>query len=116
MDYVAGFAQNCISVAAGNEGTARHHFYGRISSGEGASVAELRVGEREEGFTMELWAEPPGLYQISLQSPTGETLDISSSLGVRTQELKFVFVETRVEVNYIAVERQTGNFLVYFRF
>ena len=51
-----------------------------------------------------------------LQSPTGEILDISSSLGDVPQELSFVFVETRVEVIYVSIERQTGYTLVYFRF
>ena len=77
---------------------------------------ELKVAQGEEGFTMEFWGEPPESYGLSIQSPTGETLDISSSLGAVTQELSFVFVETKVLVNYVAIERQTGNTLVYFRF
>ena len=65
---------------------------------------------------MEFWGEPPEIYNLSLQSPTGEILEISSSLGDVTQELSFVFVETRVQVNYVSIERQTGYTLVFFRF
>ena len=65
---------------------------------------------------MEFWGEPPEIYNLSLQSPTGEILDISASLGAVTQELSFVFVETRVKVNYVSIERQTGYTLVYFQF
>mgnify|MGYP000830653977 FL=1 len=65
---------------------------------------------------MELWGEPPEVYEVSVQSPTGEILDVSTSLGAGTQTLSFVFVETKVLVNYISIERQTGYPLIYFRF
>ena len=116
VDYAAQFSLISVSVAAGNEGAARHHYAGRLTERENAVAAELRVGNREPGFTMEFWGEPPEIYQLSLQSPTGEILDISASLGDVTQTLSFVFVETKVEVNYISIERQTGYTLVYFRF
>ena len=48
---------------------------------ENQASAELRVGNKEPGFTMEFWGEPPEIYNLSLQSPTGEILDISASLG-----------------------------------
>lgn len=116
VDYAAGFSQVSVSVAAGNEGAARHHFQGSFNSRESTRMAELRIGEKERGFAMEFWGEAPEFYELSIQSPTGENLDISSSLGAVTQELSFVFVETKVQVNYISIERQTGNTLVYFRF
>ena len=78
--------------------------------------AELQVDSGEPGFTMEFWGEPPEIYGLSIQSPTGEILEVSSSIGSRTQELSFVFVETKVYVNYILIERQTGYSLVYIRF
>ncbi len=111
----ASFSQNAISIAAGNEGMARHHFEGDIESGKEVT-AELRVGQEMEGFTMELWGESPETYQVTLQSPTGEELSVSTAVGAALQELSFVFVETKILVNYIAIERQSGNSLVYFRF
>ena len=58
----------------------------------------------------------PDDYGISLQSPAGEKLYVSSSLGAGTQELSFIFVETKVLVNYVKMERMTGKQLIYFRF
>lgn len=115
INNTAGFPQNVISVAAGNEGAARHHYEGRLTEIKTEDLVELRVGE-EGGFTMELWGTPPELYGITIQSPTGESLEVSTSLRSSTQELSFVFVESRIKVNYIAIERLTGNTLVYFRF
>lgn len=116
VDYVANFSQVSVSVAAGNEGNTRNHSTGIFSQRREQIVTELRVAEREQGFTMEFWGEPPEIYGLSIQSPTGEILEVSSSIGSRTQELSFVFVETKVYVNYILIERQTGYSLVYIRF
>lgn len=116
VDYISQYSLISVSVAAGNEGAARHHYAGRLTERENQASAELRVGNKEPGFTMEFWGEPPEIYNLSLQSPTGEILDISASLGEVTQELSFVFVETRVKVNYVSIERQTGYTLVYFQF
>ena len=116
VDYVANFSQVSVSVAAGNEGNTRNHSTGIFSQEREKIVTELRVAEREQGFTMEFWGEPPEIYELSIQSPTGEILEVSSSIGSRTQELSFVFVETKVYVNYILLERQTGYSLVYIRF
>ncbi|MFR7572341.1 MAG: hypothetical protein ACLUVM_06280 [Blautia faecis] len=114
VDYISQYSLISVSIAAGNEGAARHHYAGRLTDRENQASAELRVGNKEPGFTMEFWGEPPEIYNLSLQSPTGEILDISASLGEMTQELSFVFVETRVKVNYVSIERQTGYTLVYF--
>ena len=116
VDYISQYSLISVSIAAGNEGAARHHYAGRLTERENQASAELRVGNKEPGFTMEFWGEPPEIYNLSLQSPTGEILDISASLGEVTQELSFVFVETRVKVNYVSIERQTGYTLVYFQF
>ena len=116
VDYISQYSLISVSVAAGNEGAARHHYAGRLTERENQALAELRIGNKEPGFTMEFWGEPPEIYNLSLQSPTGEILDISASLGAVTQELSFVFVETRVKVNYVSIERQTGYTLVYFQF
>ena len=116
VDYISQYSLISVSIAAGNEGAARHHYAGRLTDRENQASVELRVGNKEPGFTMEFWGEPPEIYNLSLQSPTGEILDISASLGEMTQELSFVFVETRVKVNYVSIERQTGYTLVYFQF
>ena len=116
VSYISGFSQVSVSIAAGNEGAARHHFRGKLGQENNEVTAELRVGEGEEGFTVEFWGEPPKVYEVSVQSPTGERLEVSTSLGAGTQTLSFVFVETKVLVNYVSIERQTGYPLIYFRF
>ena len=88
-------------MAAGNEGAAQHHYTAELNGVKNQDTVELRISEGEQGFSMECWGDPPDDYGISLQSPAGEKLYVSSSLGAGTQELSFIFVETKVLVNYV---------------
>lgn len=116
IDYMAGYSRNSISIAAGNEGAARHHYQGILERNTPEDTVELRVGEKTTQFSMEFWGSSPELFSITIQSPTGESLAVSTALRGNTQDLSFVFVETRILVNYVPIERNSGNTLVYFRF
>ena len=102
LNYINEDSNVSVSVAAGNEGVAQHHFTADLSVENSQETAELRVAEGEEGFYMEFWGNPPDEYSISVQSPIGEILYVSSSLGAGTQQLFFIFTETRVLVNYVS--------------
>ncbi|MDO5336702.1 MAG: S8 family peptidase [Eubacteriales bacterium] len=108
--------QNCVAVAAGNEGNSRNHYQGNINIHNRQDVVELRIDERERGFIMELWGDSFRDYRFQMQSPTGEILPISTTRGSGLQTLAFVFVETKIEVSYVPMEAQTGQVLVFFRF
>lgn len=113
---VSGFAQNSVCVAAGNEGSSRHHYHGSVNLEKGQDVAELRIGSQDEGFTMEFWGDAPENYQVSVQSPTGELHSISTARGAGTQNLSFIFVDTQIQANYVQTENSSGNTLIFFRF
>lgn len=105
-----------ISIAAGNEGNMRRHFFSRVDAQIGYSTVELNVGENEPGFTMELWGTAPNTYSIDILSPAGEYIPrISESLRV-SREINFVFERTRIFVDYQLIESQTGDQLIFMRF
>lgn len=105
-----------FSVAAGNEGNARRHFYAEIEPEIGYSTVELNVGENEPGFTMELWGRAPNTYSIDILSPAGEYIPrIVESLRVN-REISFVFERTTISVDYQMVESTTGDQLIFMRF
>ena len=58
-----------LSLPAGNEGNARHHFSGMVAgnSTRGYEVVELNVGAEEPGFVMEIWGESPNTYAIGIE-------------------------------------------------
>ncbi len=105
-----------ISIAAGNEGNMRRHFFGRVDQQIGYSTVELNVGENEPGFTMELWGTAPNTYSIDMLSPAGEYIPrITAALSV-SREISFVFERTRIFVDYQLIESQTGDQLILMRF
>lgn len=106
-----------ISVAAGNEGNAGHHFHGLISRGsEQSNMVELRVGPNVEGFSMQLWGNAPGTFSIDILSPTGEYIPrIPARIG-ESREIRFIFEESVVHVDYFLLETQTGDQLILMNF
>ncbi len=116
MNNATHYTQNVVAVAAGNEGNTRNHFYGVAGEKEEQVAAELRVGENTQGFVLELWGQSPRFYSLRIQSPTGESHPVAAVRGNGTQKLTFVFVETTIEVSYVAVERESGESLFFCRF
>jgi len=116
LSIVADFPGVVVSVAAGNEGNTRRHFYSEINSGLGYSTVELSVGDDEIGFSMELWGAAPSTYSIDILSPTGEYIPrIAESLRVN-REISFVFERTTISIDYQMVESSTGDQLILMRF
>lgn len=103
-------------VGVGNEANKRHHYLGEIDSMQGKDEVEIRVGEKSEGFTMEIWTDIPNLITLSLVSPSGEQIPrISIRQGV-SEVFRFLFEQTEVYVEYrILVERNNSQ-LIFLRF
>lgn len=116
LNYFCTRRRRSIVTAAGNEANSRHHFQGRISRDMEYEDVEVDVEEDMEGFFMELWADVPELYAVSVISPTGEQLP---KIPVRTGTsgiFRFVFEGTTVTVDYRIEARETASQLIYFRF
>ena len=73
VDYINEDSQVSVSVAAGNEGAAQHHYTAELDYVKNQDTVELRIADKEEGFSMEFWGDPPDDYGISLQSPAGNS-------------------------------------------
>lgn len=113
---IAGdFPGIAISIAAGNEGRARRHFYSALNPDTSVPV-ELNVGAAETGFTMELWGNPPMIYTMDILSPSGEY--IPSVLGglEETRTINFIFGSTIINIDYIMIEQDTGRQVIVLRF
>jgi subtilisin family serine protease len=112
----ADFPGVVVTVAAGNEGSTRCHFFSEINPDIGYSGVELSVAEGEPGFSMELWGAAPNTYSIDILSPTGEYIPrIAESFRVNRQ-VSFVFERTTISIDYMMVESSTGDQLILMRF
>lgn len=104
-----------ISIPAGNEGNARHHFSGMVSRQEDYETVELNVAANESGFVMELWGRAPNTYAIGIESPYGEVISQIPPRFQNRQRYAFLLERTVVEVAYVLVEELSGNQLIFVR-
>lgn len=109
-------AGNAVSIAGGNEGTSRLHYLGTYRENENYDTVELRVGPNEYGFTMELWGNAPNTYSIDILSPSGEYIPRIPARFGESREIRFIFEQTVIKVDYQLVEAQTGDELILLRF
>ncbi len=81
--FIAGISQQngvIISVAAGNEGNAKHHHKSRILKSGLSAKIDLRVGEREYGFTVLLCHDRTDHLSVMIVAPSGERVNRISPL------------------------------------
>lgn len=105
-----------LSVAAGNEGNARHHYSETLEVSQEYHPVEFIVADGEQGFSMEFWGNSPTSHNFILQSPTGERQPLVLQPPFAMQTLRFIFVNTVVYINFSLVENQSGQQLILFRF
>lgn len=115
LNFICTRRKRSVVTAAGNEANTRHHFQGRITGEMKYEDVEISVEEDMEGFFIELWANQPELYAVSVLSPTGEQLP---KIPVRTGTgiFDFVFEGTTVVVDYRIETQETASQLIFFRF
>jgi subtilisin family serine protease len=115
-DYLARINGISIAVSAGNEGNTRRHYFNFVDTEPFYHDFELKVGERDKGFSMEIWPYVAGRLSISIISPDREnTGQIFPTLD-GCQKFDFIFSSSTVWVNNITVEQETGNQLIVIRF
>lgn len=107
-----------VVVCGGNEGNAASHYEGiiPITNGQNYQDVEIRVGENEEGFMLELWGDIPNLFTVSIRSPSGEETGEAVYAPNQAFEFSFIYSESRVQVEYVLVEQSSGEELISMRF
>ncbi len=116
INYLSMQKSRVFVTAGGNEGNASHHFFGRLSENQTAQDVELRVGENNKGFIMDLWGNVPYFYNAIIRTPGGETARWSNPRSYIPQEFTFIYERTRVVIEYQLVENLSGAEVIRFRF
>ena len=114
LQSVTEKVSRALVIGGGNQGNAAGHFRAQLT--EESRRVEIRVGENTAGFLAELWGASPSSFRIGIRSPGGEMIpEVDFRIG-REVEHTFVYEKTRVTLNYIRNERNTGDDLVVLRF
>lgn len=77
---------------------------------------EIRVGEGEQGFLMEMWGKVPDTLFASIRTPGGEVVPRFRLTAEGSQTFSFIYERTRIIIDSILVEPNTGEELITFRF
>lgn len=102
-----------VVISGGNEGNSAGHFRAPLTAVQQA--VEIRVGENTKGFMAELWGMSPAFFRISVRSPGGEAVqELDFRLGNRL-DYTFVYEKSRLEIDHVPMERNTGDQLVVLR-
>lgn len=105
-----------IVTAAGNEANTSHHYQNdSLGGGENVEV-EIRVGENERGFMVELWTAATELYSVALISPDGEYSGKTQARLGEQRRISFLFAGTVVYIEYLLFSYENGDECVRMRF
>ena len=118
LNMVADRRSRGVVICGGNEGNAAHHFSSTLPVGDADAYTdvEIRVGEGERGFVMEMWGNAPDVLYASVRTPGGETVS-KFQLGMgQTLNFSFIYEDTKLTIDSILVEPDTGDELIVFRF
>lgn len=105
-----------VVCPVGNEGNSRHHFLGNTPGTSEYRMVEVRVGENEKGFLLELWGERPNVLSVEIVSPSGEAVNRIQVESRVSRRIEFIFDRTIIYVNYELIETINGNQLIAIRF
>lgn len=116
-EYIQSVSQRLgrvVVTGGGNEGNSAGHF--RAILEDTMRPAEIRVGENTRGFMAELWGMQPAEFRISVRSPGGEMISEVDFRLSRAVDYTFVYERTRLRMDYVPNERNTGDELIVLRF
>lgn len=103
-------------TGAGNETGLHHHYLGNLSATQEYEDVEIRVGEGEHGFCLELWGNAPELYTVGFVSPSGEVIQRLPDISGNESTIPFLLDSSTLTVTHIHVESGSGSSLVFIRF
>lgn len=84
LDDISNYGRSVIVVGTGNEGNGGGHVSGILTMAAPEEI-ELSVGTYQTSFSVQLWKSYADLFDISLITPSGESIGpISSRLGPQT--------------------------------
>ena len=116
LEQVARIPGVCVVSAAGNEGSAQHHYQGNLPVGveDAYEDVEVLVEDGISGFSMEMWGLLPDTYTVGVRTPGGEVVPPFRIVRESTREYRFVFERTILVIQQVLVEISAGQQFVRF--
>lgn len=104
-----------VSIAAGNEGSSRHHYERIMLPGTNLETIDLNIGPDEKGLYFEIWGDVPNTFGVELISPGGEAVPMVVPRINERREINFIFETTKINIYFQLVGSRSGAQLVIMR-
>lgn len=116
LDEMSGYNGTAFVAAAGNETGFAHHYRGVTSPADNVHNVEIKVGESDTGFSMELWAQDVGVYTVGFISPSGQVVQGLPARTENAKTLNFLLEGTEITVYSRIVASASGSQMIFLRF
>ncbi len=109
MDEISATRGITFVTPTGNQGDGENHASGELTNVGDVSEIELKVDSNQRNIWMEIWVKNPDKFTLSIVSPTGEIVQRVPPIPNRQTEVSFLYEGTRMIIEYLLPERQTGD-------
>ena len=116
LDCIVQLPKTDVSVAAGNEANRRRHYFYYSAAEPFCNGFNLKIGENDKNFSMEIWPFPPGKITIEIFSPNRENIQSIYPSSKDCQKFSLSFGQTTIWINNIILEGTSGDQLILVRF
>ncbi|WP_097002417.1 S8 family peptidase [Lacrimispora amygdalina] len=116
LDSLMQLPKLSMITSAGNEGSSRRHYYGKVTMNPFSDSLQLNSGEIDKEYFMEIWPYMPAALSVQITAPTWETAEVIKPGVGECIKLNFQSIKTNIWVNNILFEEETGNQLILLRF
>ncbi len=115
-NYFVQQPQIGIAISAGNEANKRRHYYNSTPAEPFYNEFELRIGESDKLFSMEIWPYAPARLSIEITTPNRETTERVYPTLNECRKFGFVYNPSKIWINNFIFDEESGDPLILVRF
>lgn len=103
-------------AGVGNEGDTQGHASGIINSVGEIGVMEVLIPRDMNELSFQIWVRRPDIMSVNITTPYGESSGYIYPKTIRTANIRFVLIDSELELKYNIPEAYTGDELISFKF
>lgn len=112
IDYVSMNRGVVVVTGTGNQGTAENHGSGTLQKTGDVQIVEINVDPAQVALSMFLWTKRPDKISVGIIAPSGEAVQRIPIRRGESQQFKFLFEQSTINVDYFYPENITGDTFV----
>lgn len=112
IDYVSMNRGVVVVTGTGNQATAENHGSGILQKTGDVDIVEINVDPAQVALSMFLWTKRPDKVSVGIIAPSGEAVQRIPIRRGESQQFKFLFEQSTINVDYFYPENITGDTFV----